>query len=904
MMFIIRVQRWLVWLSIFGCVGGGYSAAQDAREQEIAPPTFAELKAQGVRESKYRQRLPMATKREAPKANLVDFEKTVQPILQRSCVQCHGDETREGNIRVDTLDPNLLQGKDVAWWLEVLAVLTKGEMPPPDESVMSDADRVTVISWLSRELQLASSVRRATGGHSSFRRLTRYEYNYALQDLLGLPYDFAKDLPPEPVSEDGFQNDAAMLHMSVVQLETYRELARKALRRATVRGERPPVLHWGVTMKEASRFEWPKQAEQIAKVKEQFKEDPEKQKQELDRLAKRFSQPHGGSYYRDLNTGRTARTSWAYYGAKYAFKPTAARRELPETFDHVVIIPHGRNQNQIVELGNQVPDEGIMRVRVRASRTSTETPEVPSMQLEFGWRASNEGRAILRVSTEDTRVEAAPEQPEIYQWDIPLGEIYPRNSVRKTSPMGAMPNPSEYIRLVNSSASPGEIQVDYVEVMAPVYDQWPPESHQRIFIESPNREDESLYAREVLQAFMTRAWRRKITANEIDQKLKLFHAMREQCEDFEEAMVEVLATVLSSPDFLYVVRDDLVSKAGTPEDTGLLSAPDLATRLALFLWCSVPDTQLLRLAESGELLDRKVLEGQIQRMLEDPRSERFSEHFVRQWLNMALLDFLDIQQHTPGFDPLLKEAMQREPVAFFHEILRRDASVLDFVHADYTMVNERLAKHYGLSAVKGNGFRRVRFEPLHHRGGLLTQAGLLAMNSDGKDSHPLKRGIWLLENLLNDPPPPPPPAVPEIDVADPEIAKMTLKQRLEDHRNQVACKSCHAKIDPWGIAFENYDAVGRWREQIDGKPVDATSVLFNNQTLAGMEGLKRFLLQHRQDQFVRALVHKVTAYALGRPLTFADYARVDTITTDLRQQGDGLATLLRLVAMSELFRTR
>ena len=178
------------------------------------------------------------------------------------------------------------------------------------------------------------------------------------------------------------------------------------------------------------------------------------------------------------------------------------------------------------------------------------------------------------------------------------------------------------------------------------------------------------------------------------------------------------------------------------------------------------------------------------------------------------------------------------------------------------------------------------------------------MNSDGTDSHPLKRGIWMLERLLNDPPPPPPPAVPEIDLADPEIAKLTLKQRIENHRDHAACRSCHSKIDPWGIAFENFDAVGSWRTQIQGKPVDASSLLFNGQELDGMDGLKRFLLENRQDQFARAVVHKLTTYSLGRPLTFGDLSSVDQITADLRRQGDGLATLVTLVATSELFLTK
>jgi hypothetical protein len=502
------------------------------------------------------------------------------------------------------------------------------------------------------------------------------------------------------------------------------------------------------------------------------------------------------------------------------------------------------------------------------------------------------------VSNEDIPVAAGPDNPEFYQWEVPLGDIYPRNSVRQTSPLGSTPNPSEHIRLVNSSASRGDIQIDYVEVAAPVHDQWPPASHQRIFFDSKNRHDEPVYVREVLTAFMSRAWRRKVTAEEVGQKIRLFQAMRPSCDTFEEAVVETLATVLASPDFLYLVRDETVRSSGPPSGPARLSEHELATRLAMFLWCSLPDDRLLKLAGRGQLSRADVLAGEVTRMLEDSRSQRFAKHFVRQWLDMQLLDFL-----KPGksLELLLKEAMLQEPIVFFREILRRDESVLNFIHADYTMANERLARHYGLPEVYGNHFRRVKLDAGHRRGGLLTQAGLLAMNSSGADSHPLKRGIWMLESLLNDPPPPPPPAVPEIDLADPEVAKMSLKERIEDHRNHAACMSCHAKIDPWGIAFENYDAQGRWRDHIRGKPVDATSRLFNNEPLNGMDGLKRFLLENRQDQFVRAMAHKMTVYALGRPLTFADRSGVDEITAKVRRQGDGLATLIMQVATAELF---
>ena len=917
--------RTFFWCCILSCLCCRYATAQDSSPQTSAAQTLQELKVTAAQRSKYRQPPRQAVDSvavaEVPAANLAEFQKIVQPILHQACVQCHGPDTQEGNIRIDTLDPDLLHGDDVDWWLEVMAVLSNGEMPPPESDELPDEDRRRVVDWLSHEVQIASTVRRATAGHSSFRRLTRYEYNYAMQDILGLPWDFAKDLPPEAHSDDGFQNSSEMLHMSVMQFETYRQLARTALLKAIVQGERPAVIRWGVTMQAAADREWPKQSAQLEKLKEQFKDDAAKQQQEVDKLTASFNEPHSRPYYLERSTGRTARAEWSYGGAKYAFGSTDTPFQFPDAVDHVAVIPAGRNQRLTVELGDQIPEKGIMRVRVRASKASDEDHRIPSLQLEFGFQASNEGQADSKVSSQDTPIDAASDSPKIYEWDVPLGEIYPRNDFRGLSKMGALPSPSEYIRFVNSSVPQGghgDILIDSVEVMAPVYDQWPPESHTRIFFDSPQKDNETQYAAEVLARFMSRAWRRSPSQAEVDAKIELFAAMRPECIDFEEAMIEVLATVLSSPSFLYVVTEDHAAEtrsettAGDDADANAnanangpqrLSDYELATRLSLFLWCSVPDDQLLGLAASQQLSNADILSAQVKRMLADPRSQRFSEHFVQQWLDMQLLDFLSIDKSVMAFESSLKAAMQHEPVALFQQVLNNNESVLNFIHTDYTMSNERLALHYGLPAVRGNHFRPVKLDETQ-RGGLLTQAGLLAMNSDGKDSHPLKRGVWLLKILLNDPPPPPPPAVPEIDLADPEIAKLTLKQRIEDHRNHAACMSCHAKIDPWGIAFENYDAAGRWRNQIHGQPVDAASLLFNYQELSGIDGLKRFLLENRQDQFVRAIVHKISTYALGRMLTFDDHASIDNITAQVRQQSDGLETIILLLVNSELFQSR
>ena len=375
--------------------------------------------------------------------------------------------------------------------------------------------------------------------------------------------------------------------------------------------------------------------------------------------------------------------------------------------------------------------------------------------------------------------------------------------------------------------------------------------------------------------------------------MALFAKYRPEFSTFEDAMVEVLATALATPDFLYLTQRATTEEKKSPAK---LSEFELASRLSIFLWSSIPDDKLLKLAEQGKLRKPEILADQVKRMLADPRSRRFSQNFVEQWLG---LDGLNSVTHVPAGP--LKDAIQEEPIAFFEEVLKHNHSIMDFIHSDYAVVNERLAAHYGIPKVFGPHFRKVSITPQMNRGGLLTGAAILAMNSDGKDSHPLKRGVWMLKRILHDPPPPPPPDVPEVDLTNPEILKLSLKERIADHRNKAACASCHSRIDPWGIAFENYDALGLFRTQIKNKPVDATSELFNRQTLAGMDGLKRYLLTDRQDQFARAMVHKLTAYGLGRPLTFGDRAEIENMTAQFRRHGDGLRDLIYLIVNSKLF---
>lgn len=829
----IVFKRLVIALSVI--LSSAICRAEKLSSSSELPPLSEAREAGRAKSAMLASREESTTSAGAPTANIVVFKKHISPILTRTCVECHGPKKAKGKFRIDTLDPNLLEGGDVDWWLEVLDVLSNGEMPPEDSKVhLNDDDLGQVIEWLGAEIQKASKERRKERGHSSFRRMARYEYDYALRDLLGLPYPLSGNLPPEAASEDGFKNSSEILQMSAMQFEIYRETALKALKHATVQGDRPEMVVYRL----------PNQKEKLSAL----------------------DQDHIGEIHSLSQRVKKGQTP-------------------PETvsFDK-------RKRSVKFNLSNHLPDEGMMRISLRAARSTSNPGEFASLRFVFSAHTSNNANFSEVISKRDIPVTGSIDKPQLIHLNIPLSEIQ-RNPFRNNKEK--FPRRDEFLTIECQTSTRGKepltVHVDFIEVSAPFFEQWPPQTHREIFFESENKAHEENYAREVLTRFMVLAWRRPLESEEVEPFVDLFKKYRPEFTTMEGAMLEVLATVLATPEFLYL----------TQQDSASISDLELAGRLSFFLWSSIADEELLTLAWKGTLRKPEILKAQVERMLADPRAERFSKHFVRQWLG---LDALDSAVHVK--DSALMEAMQEEPVAFFKEVLSRNESVMDFLHSDYAVVNEKLAGHYRIHDVHGPHFRRVPIKPETHRGGILTNAAILAMNSDGKDSNPLKRGIWMLEHVLHDPPPPAPPNVPEVDLTDPRILKMTLKERIADHRNKAACISCHAKIDPWGIAFENYDALGSFRTKINNKPVDATSALFNKQELAGMDGLKRYLLTDRQDQFARAMVHKMTAYALGRPLTFNDHADIDALTVQFRKKGDRLRDLIHLIILSSIFNSR
>lgn len=851
-----------------------------AAEGQVTPITLEAAKEKGRINSRLlketKSSATLNTTNEIPTANLAYFQKSMKPILNRHCVNCHGPKKSEGRLRIDQLNPDLLAGPDVDRWREVYNALSNSEMPPKDEPgyAMANIDRGNIVDWLSEELNKASLVRRNSKDHSSFRRLTKYEYDYALQDLLGLPYSLANKLPPESVTEDGFKNSSELLQISAMQFEAYREIALKALKRATVSGERPQAVTYLISMQEElEKAAAKKDAKAFNKNEESYK----KHKNERHLL--------------NRETGQGINFS----AGKSVPKAGAVAGQTPALSSVVMVLPQSSELK--LDLDRFLPDEGIMRVRIRAGRSTMNPDEYASLRLMLSAHTSNDANFSQVISQRDIPITAPENNPQYIHFDIPLGDIQ-RNPFRKLPTN--YPRRDEFLHIQNVAMVSKEkdrlnVLIDTIEISAPFYEQWPPKTHTNIFVESGNKGNEEIYGREVLNRFLRKVWRRPVTSQEVDQFMVLFAKYRPGFTTFEDAMIEVLATALATPEFLYLTQRVSNDKA----NSAIISELELASRLAVFLWSSIPDDELLKLAEQGKLRKPEVLADQVKRMLADPRSRRFSQNFVEQWLG---LDGLNNVTHIPAGP--LRDAIQEEPIAFFDEVLKNNHSIMDFIHSDYAVVNEQTAAHYGITKVYGPHFRKVPITLQTNRGGIFTTAAILAMNSDGKDSNPLKRGVWMLKRILHDPPPPPPPNVPEVDLTNPEILKMTLKERIADHRNNAACISCHAKIDPWGIAFENYDALGIFRTSIKNKPVDATSELFNKQTLAGMDGVKGYLLMDRQDQFARAMVHKLTAYALGRPLSFGDRADIDALTSRFRQRDDKLGDLIPLIITSNLFNSK
>ncbi|HEX3871014.1 MAG TPA: DUF1592 domain-containing protein [Pirellulales bacterium] len=444
------------------------------------------------------------------------------------------------------------------------------------------------------------------------------------------------------------------------------------------------------------------------------------------------------------------------------------------------------------------------------------------------------------------------------------------------------------------------LTVEWIELTAPVSLQACelPESHKRIVTCRPaSNAERSACAQAVIQPLALRAFRRPPTEEEVTRLVKLVELAMDQGDSFERGVQLAIEAMLVSPHFLFRVEAERTS---SDDGTYDLNDYELASRLSYFLWSSMPDEQLFALARAGKLHDPETLAEQARRMIADPRSQSLVENFSSQWLQTRNLSVV-----TPAtavfstYDPSLGAAMRVETEMFFAYVMREDRSLGDFLDADYTFLNDRLANHYGIEGVEGPGFRRVMLED-SRRGGVLTQASVLTVTSNSTRTSPVKRGRWVLENILGTPPPPPPPDVPELN-EDKQIASAaSLRERLEEHRSNAACASCHARMDPLGFGLENYDGIGAWRDKDGTFAIDATGVLPDGQKFDGPHELKS-LLRSRVREFATCLTEKMLTYALGRGLESSDRYTVEKIVDSLEQQDYRFSVLVAEIVRSEPF---
>ncbi|HEY3789063.1 MAG TPA: DUF1592 domain-containing protein, partial [Urbifossiella sp.] len=470
------------------------------------------------------------------------------------------------------------------------------------------------------------------------------------------------------------------------------------------------------------------------------------------------------------------------------------------------------------------------------------------------------------------------------------------------------------------------LAVEWVEVEGPLYDSWPPESHNRLFgklpqikVPRPNGnsrlEVSSLEpltdARRILGCFARRAFRRPVADAEVQPFVALAMKKLEEKQTFEQALRVGLKAILVSPDFLF-----LREKPGRLDDFAL------ASRLSYFLWSTMPDEELLNLAERKKLGEPTTLRGQVERMLKDPKAKLLTENFLGQWLSLRDIDATapDYRLYSQDWDEMLRESMVKETHLFFEEVLKNDLSLSNFVASDFSFLNERLAKHYAIPGVQGLHMRKVKLPETSHRGGVLTMASVLKVTANGTNTSPVTRGAWVLDRILGTPPSPPPDGVPAVE---PDIrGATTMREQLAKHRSIGACAGCHKKIDPPGFALESFDVIGGWRENyrsvgrgepvvIEGRrmmyakgpKVDSADVLSTGERFQNIDEFKRLLLKDK-DKLARGLTKHLLTYATGAATSNDDREAIDAIVAKIRDKDYGLRSLVHEIVQSKAFREK
>ena len=790
----------------------------------------------------------------APHQNLSDPDE-VREILDTYCVRCHNETRLTGGLALDGVD--VATPADAAGtWESVIRKLRTGTMPPGGVRRPDQAEYDFVAGWLETELdQAALETDPNPGSSNPVHRLNRLEYNNSINDLLGLDVDLTTLLPGDETADGSFDNFADALSITTTHMERYMSLARQVTRLAT---GLPPVAPGVET------FEVPLHVVQDQRQSEDLPFGSR------GGIAVRYDFPVDGEYLIKVQLRRQYQDFLMGMGWEQQVD-LRLDGELLERF----VVGGGATE---------------FRPAAASYAGAGEPGSAAAPEWEEYMQVTGDAHLEFRL-----KVEAGPRVVGVSfvrgQWEPEL-----------------LPQPLQRGRvLTNDQIYMDDASVHAVQIGGPYEVTGTAEtpSRQEIFVCRPGPgEQEDACAAQILSRLARRAYRRPVTSQDVEVLLDFFRQGRLEGGSFDAGVQLALERLVVDPEFLFRIYGEPAGvERGAVYD---LDDVAVASRLSFFLWSSIPDETLLELAEAERLTDPAVLEEQVRRMLADPRAiDALVEGFAAQWLNLRLLpEKLADPQKYPDFDDSLLDAFRQETEMFVGYNVREDRPIPELLSADYTFANERLARFYGIPGVYGSRVRRVELPNPDQRGGLLAHGGLMAITAYPDRTSPVLRGKWLLDNILGANPPPPPANVDTSLEQGREAEALGIRERLEQHRADPLCASCHTLMDPLGFALEEFDAVGQWRETDErGGPVDNVGTWPSGVELNGVRSLRALLLDY-DDQFVRTVTEKLMSYALGRPLEYFDQPTVRKIVRDAEDGGYRWSSILVGIASSPAFLMR
>jgi hypothetical protein len=742
------------------------------------------------------------------------FQKQIIPFLKKHCLDCHGADAQEGDIRFDQFKAAADVAADEKTWQRTIQMLRSGAMPPEDVEQPTEPARRSIVNWIERTIYNFDCDTVVSPGHVTIRRLNRAEYNNTVRDLFGIKLRPADDFPSDDVG-GGFDNIGDVLSLPPLLMEKYLTAAEQIAEHTII-------------------------TDPLQFFPPQFKF--------------RDSLIGEGSAQYDYSQNSRKWTIYSEGGVGGDFNFRRA----------------GRYTLRIIAVGQQAGDEP------------------PQMEMRLDGQ---------KVKVFDVNASQQRGRYEI-KWNVPAG-------LHRVS--GHFLNDFQDPTAEDPRRRDRNLVIDSIEVDGP-YDPQPedyPEMHRRLIPVRPENGRSVLDAAKAnLEPLMFCAFRRPTTAAELNTFARLVDKAVKQGDSFEQGMQVAVTAILVSPHFLFRVEGG--DKTAAENIVRPIGDFELASRLSYFLWSSTPDKELLALAAKNTLHQDDVLPQQVRRMLADPKTQALVDNFVTQWLNLRLLDGVTPDpQVFPQFDAELKAAMRRETELFAAAIIQEDRSILDFLGGRFTFVNQRLAEHYGIPDVEGSEFQRVIFSDVDsadkRRTGVLTQASILTLTSNPGRTSPVKRGKWMLENILGSPPPDPPPDAPDLDAVQKAKPNATLRQQLTIHRENPVCASCHKVMDQLGFGLENFDAIGRWRDKEGQFKVDASGELPGGAKFNGPLALAK-VLDRRRGEFVRCLTEKMLTFALGRELAVQDRCTVDKIVEQVEDKDFRFSALVQSIVTSDPFR--